>query len=143
MMGGMSRYKPSSPVYPGPRAPSPSRQKQPARVRGAIAMNNERAPLGWVEIQRDDERKMFETDEDAARAVVLAAGMPRTAKAHGVGASADLADVDMFGDLDTLKDEYGRELHPDEWIVVVPAVAAWRAGIISFREMCRAHREET
>ncbi len=44
-------------------------------MKGAIAMQNEVAPAGWVEIQRDDEAGVFADDLDAALACCTRAGI--------------------------------------------------------------------
>lgn len=98
------------------------------KVRGVLVMNNERAPRGWVEIQRDDDPScvgigdtVFESDEDAALAIALAAGMPGAVWSYV-----------CTGD--------GLAYDP---VVVVPAVAARMAGLITRKRELEAYEEET
>jgi hypothetical protein len=105
--------------------------------RGACVMNNERAPRGWVEIQRDDDPScvgigdtVFDCDEDAARAVAIAGGMPGTAFAY--------TETGRFYDLEL------RGTTVEGWpLVVVPASVARAAGLISRRRELEAYKGET
>ncbi len=105
--------------------------------RGACVMNNDRAPRGWVEIQRDDDPSnvgvgdtVFDCDEDAGRAVAIAGGMPGTAFAY--------SETGRF---------YALELRGstrEGWpLVVVPASVARAAGLISRRREREAYQGTT
>lgn len=95
-----------------------------ARRPNALVMNNGHAPRGYVEIQRDDDAhdigSNFECDEDAAEAVVQYANLPGTVACWKTGQWFPL-------------DE-----RPELSSIVVPAVAAWRAGLCSWGRMAES-----
>lgn len=116
--------------------------------RGACVMNNDRAPRGWVEIQRDDDPScvgvgdvVFESDEDAARAVAIAGGMAGSACCYTIDEEDPEegdCEVPRFLELDA------RGPTDEGWpIVVVPASVARAAGLISRKRELEAYRSET
>lgn len=100
-------------------APEPLDVVRERMERCAIVMHNGFAPAGWVEVQRDDETSDAEyNDEDAANDVCEVAGVPGTARRCArLMPRASL--VPLGDDVDT-----------GGWIVVVPATAAFKAGLI-------------
>jgi hypothetical protein len=98
---------------------------------------SENAPLGWVEIQRDDAADHFESDAAAALAVALAGKAEGTAAFYEtVTGIMEPIDV-MGGQLCPSKRiehaaVYARNTHDDDpsWICIVPRHVAKAAGLI-------------
>jgi hypothetical protein len=108
---------------------------------GVNVVWNNNAPPGWCEIQRDDGSRVFRDDEMAAAAVCYAAGAPADCAATvlvfdlligsflaaPIGETADRAELD-----ETIAEP-----------VCVPAVVAFRAGLIDKSELREATLEWT
>lgn len=92
---------------------------------GILPMWNGRAPRGWIEIQRDDERKRPSTDYGAARALCRRAGYPIQVAQRW----------DHYGGGWI----YGRP-QKNHWIAVVPLAVARIAGLISRGQEIAAYR---
>ena len=114
-------------------------------IRGCCAMSNGLAPVGWVEIQRDDSPDHPKavspgTDAEAAQHVARIGGAPGTAMLYSpdTGAMIPLhADPDEPGVSEVLSpvrealERVCREESPDAcpaWIAIVPEYAARKAS---------------
>lgn len=111
----------------------------------AAVFENDLAPPGWCEIQRDDESDKFATDEDAAVALAFAAGMPHTAMQYNTRAKVmipvHLATQEALEAIERDTDPGFKMLAP--WIAVVPVEVAIRTHLIDAAQAARALEEWT
>lgn len=107
-------------------------------------MHNERAPRGWVEIQRDDSpadgAPALPSDDWAAVLVCAAAKVPGMAFCYVLGASVAIPISVIDGDAtpettpQMVADCLPTVSGPYTWIAVVPAYVARKAGLRFSRE---------
>lgn len=108
------------------------------KLRGLFVTENDLAPPGWVEIQREDDPEdedldgpIYDSDAEAAIAVAEAAGAVGTACLYEVG-SGEMFQVyvlELAGYPAQERNQAIRWSADTEWIVVVPAVVARAAGL--------------
>jgi hypothetical protein len=127
----------------------------------AAVFNNGSAPRGWVEIQRndllDEGPKTLEplaSDREAAALVARRAGMPGSAMLYNLSTGVFVQLEERPGDSDGAAAEAnpqvlsGVEQLADGtdgswWISVVPARAAFEAGLIERKREAAAYKGET
>jgi hypothetical protein len=100
-----------------------------------VLASRDRAPDGWVEIQRDerdDEARVYPNDEEAALAVARAGGMPGHVALYSPGASVLVFDLDSATAEETIAHLESLDYVTAEcprWIVCVPESVARLAGV--------------